>query len=216
MPGVLLAVRRVGTSTSRRSSGSSTCCEARGRRAAGVSERRRGPTRPRSPASTCGRGTTPTRTSSTSAMAERTIAAARRRWRETLDGEEKETWVLETAGRIAGYAPLRAARRIEGGRGDRRALRRPAGTGRRCGLAAAHGGARRASSHCGFTRRDALGVRGERPRAALLRESRLAARARRRGERVVRELGAGGRLRASAAAAAASENGRAERPHEGA
>ena len=41
-------------------------------------------------------------------MAERTIAVREARWRETLDGEEKETWVLETAGRISGYVSLRA------------------------------------------------------------------------------------------------------------
>jgi ribosomal protein S18 acetylase RimI-like enzyme len=47
-------------------------------------------------------------------MSERTIAVREARWRETLDGEEKETWVLEVAGQIAGYVSVRAAEGEEG------------------------------------------------------------------------------------------------------
>jgi ribosomal protein S18 acetylase RimI-like enzyme len=42
-------------------------------------------------------------------LAERTTAVREARWLETLDGDEKETWVLEVAGRIAGYVSLRPA-----------------------------------------------------------------------------------------------------------
>jgi len=47
-------------------------------------------------------------------LAERTIAAREARWRETLEGEEKETWVLEVAGRIVGYVSVREAEGEQG------------------------------------------------------------------------------------------------------
>ena len=47
-------------------------------------------------------------------LAERTIAVREARWRETLEGEEKETWVLEVAGRIVGYVSVREAEGEQG------------------------------------------------------------------------------------------------------
>ena len=173
MPGVLLAVRRVGTldrvagRRARAPAVSGDCACAR---------RRAGLRAERSPASTSAPGTTATRLPRRARLADRTVRFAAARWSEILGGDGSETWVLEVAGRIAGYATVGPARDEDAGAGigelwrstsTRRA--QGAGAGRGCSPTpiARLRGAR-------LRRRDALGLQRERPRAALLRAARLA------------------------------------------